>query len=168
MTEAVVDSTVLIYLSKIGRLGLLDKLFDDVLVPEAVHEEVVVRGLEQGYSDAIAVDEADFLSQEEVGNNEGVERLQESANLGPGESEAITLARCRDTYCLTDDRPARKTAESFGVEVGGTVYVLLAALKRDVIDFDEYETAVDDLAETDFRMKASLYKKALEAGRRQS
>lgn len=164
MRDVIVDSTVLIYLSKIGELELLDELFDNVLVPEAVHEEVVVRGLEQGYSDALAVDEAEFLSQREV-ENEDIEYLRESANLGVGESEAITLARTENCYCLTDDRAARKTAESLGVKVGGTVYVFLAALRNDVIDFEKYETSLDALADTNFRMKASLYKKAIKEGR---
>jgi predicted nucleic acid-binding protein len=163
MTD-VVDSTVLIYLSKIDVLRLLDELFEEVLVPEAVHEEVIVSGLEQRYSDALAVDEANFLSVRDV-ENDDIEYLQQSANLGLGESEAITLARMEDCHCLTDDHAARKTAESFGVNVGGTVYVLLAALKDNIIDFNGYEGALSDLADTDFRMKASLYKKALDEGR---
>lgn len=44
MTTAVSDATVLIYLAKLGDLALLGELFEAVLVPEAVHEEVVDRG----------------------------------------------------------------------------------------------------------------------------
>lgn len=164
MTDVAVDSTVLIYLSKVGILGLLDEVFEEVLVPEGVHKEVVVSGLEQGYSDALAVDEAEFLSVRDV-ENDDVEYIRGSANLGLGESEAIVLARTEGCRCLTDDHATRKTAESFGVKVGGTVYVLLAALNHGVIEFEGYEEALGDLANTDFRMKASLYRKALEEGR---
>jgi len=146
----VVDSTVLIYLSKIGRLSLLDESFRKVVVPEAVHDEVVVEGLEHGYSDALAVEEAEFLSVEEA-TEERVQKLRSSANLGQGECEAIAIAVALDEtreevdYFLSDDRSARKTAEALGVEVGGTVYVLLRSLKRDVISLGEYEEALEEL-----------------------
>jgi len=166
MKEVVVDSTVLIYLSKIGRLSLLNELSEEVFVSEAVHEEVVVDGLEYGYADALAVDNADFLSVTGVEESEDVNSLRDSANLGVGECEAIILAHETDALCLTDDCRARKTAESLGVDVGGTVYVLLSSLKSGTIEFSEYEQALNDLSETDFRMKASLYRRALEEGRK--
>ena len=173
----VVDSTVLIYLSKIDRLSLLDESFSEVVVPEAVHDEVVVEGLEHGYSDALAVDEAEFLYVEEAteateATEERVQKLRSSANLGRGECEAIAVAldetREDVDYFLSDDRSARKTAESLGVEVGGTIYVLLRSLKRDVISLGKYEKSLERLADTDFRMRASLYRRAVEEGRRLS
>lgn len=169
MTETdtvVTDSTVLIYLSKIGSLSFLNDAFDEVLIPDAVYEEVVTRGIEHGYSDALAVRDSDFLKRKEVEDTEKVKDLRESANLGVGECEAITLALHEDAYCLTDDHRARKTAESLGVTVGGTVYVLLESLKQEVVDADGYETALNELAETDFRMKASLYNRAMEEAER--
>ena len=162
----VTDSTVLIYLSKIDRLFLLNDSFDIVLVPDAVYEEVVTEGIEHGYSDALAVRDADFLKREEVEDNEKIEDLRESAKLGIGECEAITLAQQRDAYCLTDDHRARKTADSLGVTVGGTIYVLLESLKQEVLDLEEYEKALTELADTDFRMKASLYRRAIEEAER--
>jgi hypothetical protein len=38
------NSTVLIYLAKIGKLSLLKKLFRKVLIPGEVFNEVVIRG----------------------------------------------------------------------------------------------------------------------------
>lgn len=170
MTEmnktVVTDSTVLIYLSKIGRLSLLDNTFDEILIPNAVYEEVVTEGIEHGYSDALAVRDADFLKREGVGGNGEVESLRESTRLGVGECEAITLACERNACCLTDDHRARKTAGSLGVTVGGTIYVLLESLKQGVIDADGYEMALEELAETDFRMKASLYRRAMQEAER--
>jgi len=39
--RAVVNSSPLIFLAKIGKLDLLNKLFDEVIIPKAVYEEVV-------------------------------------------------------------------------------------------------------------------------------
>ncbi len=43
--KAVTNATPLIALALLGRLDLLRDLFDDVLVPSAVHDEVVRAGL---------------------------------------------------------------------------------------------------------------------------
>lgn len=44
MTSAVVNSTPLIGLSILGKLTLLQELFDQVLIPESVYQEVAVHG----------------------------------------------------------------------------------------------------------------------------
>ncbi len=38
------NSTVLIYLAKIGKIGLLKILFKKILIPAEVFKEVVIRG----------------------------------------------------------------------------------------------------------------------------
>lgn len=169
MTTVVADATPLIYLARIGHLDLLEALFDETLVPEAVYEEVGVRGREEGYRDALAVDEEtdrflDLTTLEGPVATEA-EDVRTAADLGRGEPESIALAGARDARCLTDDHAARTTAESLGVAVGGTIFVLLEALDDGAFSFDEYRAALDDLTDSDFRMDASLYRKALDAGR---
>lgn len=44
MSRVVVNSTPLIALSIIGRLPLLRALFDEVIVPASVYEEIVLQG----------------------------------------------------------------------------------------------------------------------------
>ena len=53
-----------------------------------------------------------------------------ATNLGKGESEAIAIAHERGTLLILDDRLARRHAGLIGVEVTGTLGVLLRA-KRD-------------------------------------
>ncbi len=55
---AVSNSTVLIYLAKIGKLALLKELFREVLIPKEVFKEVVINGKEQQQPDAFAVEMA--------------------------------------------------------------------------------------------------------------
>jgi predicted nucleic acid-binding protein len=40
----IADSSCLIALSKIGELGLLERLFSHIFIPQAVYQEVVIRG----------------------------------------------------------------------------------------------------------------------------
>lgn len=51
----VCDSGPLMALAKLNRLLLLRKLFGKVLIPQAVYQETVIRGMRQGYPDALAI-----------------------------------------------------------------------------------------------------------------
>lgn len=168
MRAAVADATVLIYLAKLGELDRLERRFDAVLVPAAVHEEVVERGRAEGYRDALAVEAAADDGLEVVSLADDVaataERLRDTADLGRGEAAAIALAQARAARCLTDDHAARTTAAAVGVEVGGTIYVLLDALDAGTLSYDEYVRLIDGLSDAGFRMSASLYRRALDAG----
>lgn len=168
MSVVVDDATVLIYFAKLGEFSLLRDLFETTLVPEAVYDEVIERGRAEGYRDALAVREAIDGDIEVVDVPDGparsADRLRESADLGRGEAAAIALARYRDARCLTDDHAARTTATSIGVDVGGTIYVLLKALEEGHRNYDEYVGLVDELADSGFRMSASLYRRAVEVG----
>jgi len=42
--RVVANSSVIIFLSKIGLLYLLKRLFGDIYIPEAVYREVVIEG----------------------------------------------------------------------------------------------------------------------------
>ncbi|MFB6186203.1 MAG: PIN domain-containing protein [Halobacteriaceae archaeon] len=169
MTTVVVDSTVLIYLARLGDLDLLGSLFDRVIVPEPVYDEVVKTGHEEDYRDAIAVEEAMNEFMEIVELSDDVARqtgqIQDTADLGRGEAAAMALARHHDGQCLTDDHAARTTAESVGLEIGGTIFVLLEALTEGQLSFKAYESRIDQLANGGFRMSALLYRRALEAGK---
>lgn len=66
--------------------------------------------------------------------------------------------------CLTDDHAARTTAESIGVPVGGTIFVLLEALDRGRLSKAAYVSRIDRLADGGFHMSASLYRRAIDAG----
>lgn len=169
MGEVVVtDATVLIYLAKLGDLDFLDELFEDVNVSETVYEEVVTRGREEQYADALPIEEATdlFLDVRTLSSETEAraDEIRDSSGLEHGECTAIALAEEENARCLTDDHAARKTAESLGIEVGGTIYVLLEALDRRQISFEKYVSKLDDLTDNGFRMNASLYRKAVQAG----
>ena len=85
----VVNSTPLIALSLVGQLDLLHALFDEVLVPTSVYEEVVLRG--RGRPGAREIAQADWIV---VKNPETVSPFPpELLGLDQGEVDVILLAQ---------------------------------------------------------------------------
>lgn len=115
------NSSPLIALEQIGRLHLLEALFGEVWVPPAVINEV-----------AMTVSLPTSVHRRALTQPLAAAVLQTS--LGAGESEAITLALQENARCIIlDDRPARRTAVSLGLQVIGTLGVLSVAKRKGLI-----------------------------------
>lgn len=131
--RAVGDAGPLIHLSWIGKLGLLSQLFDELLIPVAVRDEVLrARPGTPGIRAVTKALEAGSLSVEPVVDSAAVEALR--ASLDPGEAEAIILMHQTDAdIILLDDRRARRLATERGLPVSGTLGILRTARDRDLI-----------------------------------
>jgi len=114
----------LIHLSWIGRLNLLQQLFDELIVPNRVKEEVLQADDDvPGVSELLAAFASGWIHVHLVESREDVEVLERI--LDAGESEAIVLANeIQADLLLLDDRRARREAERQGVPISGTVGVL--------------------------------------------
>ena len=137
----------LIALSKLGRLALLPALYDRVLIPQAVYDEVVIAGLREGHADAIVVDHFVRLGRIVV------RPIQLSANdrdwalrIDRGEAEAIVLARdIEANWALIDNAPARRAARSQGVSPRGTIGVLSEAASKGLLTIPEFELLIEEI-----------------------
>ncbi len=124
--SAVADSSPLILFARIGQLGMLQALFDELLIPPAVYREVVERG--RGRPGASEVAGAQWIRvQRPAGGATGLTKL------GAGEAEAIALAEERRLALLVDDRGGRAVAAARRIEVIGSAGVLLTAKRRGLI-----------------------------------
>lgn len=83
------DTTPLISLLKINRIDLLEKLFGDVLIPQAVFEELTIDERFQLEVDQIR--QKKFIVVKPVNNPESANILKRATGLDQGESEAIVL-----------------------------------------------------------------------------
>ncbi|HEY9206006.1 MAG TPA: hypothetical protein VIO58_08795 [Candidatus Methanoperedens sp.] len=159
------NSTVLIYLAKIGKLSLLKELFREVSIPEEVFTEVVIRGKEQEHPDAFIVEKAVKDGWIYVKHIEAVEVL-ENFGIDPGEAQAISLARSLDVPVLLDQTHARNAAKALGLRPRGTLFILLAALRKKLLTYEDYQNSLEDLVKTGFRMSDEVYLEAVRLGRR--
>lgn len=114
---AVSDTSPLIALGQIGAVDLLRDLFVVVLIPPAVRAEAWSVALP-----AWIHEQAPTLP---------LNALITAAALGSGEKETIGLAlETPANYVILDDLPARRVAERLGLQVTGTLGVLLLAKQR--------------------------------------
>lgn len=113
----VVDSACLIGLERINSLDLLPALFDPILVPPEVQRE---------FGQPLA-----WLQIETPNNQSLVQAFK--MTLDSGESEAIALACERVYQIILDDHQARIVGRKIGLQVIGTVGVLLRAKQENII-----------------------------------
>lgn len=156
------DSTPLIWLSKIGRISLLEKLYNEVVIPTEVYNEVITIGLKQGYSDAYVVKdciEKGWIKVKTL-DTEQTERshmiLEHADELHLGEIQAIILAKAHNTLLLIDESSGRAFAETWGLKVHGTIYIILRGLRNSILTKEEATTVIHNLVEKGFRIEPSL------------
>ncbi len=117
------DASPLIALSSVDRLDLMQLLFDTVVIPVSVRDEVM------GTATKITVDLPSFIHVEPVTAELPVRFLK--LNLHAGESEAISLALERGIQgIILDDKQAREIAAELGLKVIGTLGLLILARRK--------------------------------------
>lgn len=150
--KAVVNAGPLMALGKLGLLQLLPSLYQTVLIPSDVYEEVVVRGLEQDQPDAYAVQLALARGQVEM-RPMGKIPLMESIRvlpLHPGEKSVIQLAITETAdWALLDDWLARESARQFNLRVKGTLGIIAAAYQQALLTKREIEIIFQSLEDRD-------------------
>ncbi len=124
------DASPLIGLSQIGQLSLLNKLFKDVIIPPMVAFECTELSHKPGAKIIQkAIDHSKIIVYQD-----GIEPVKNlSAILGPGEIEAIALAKQLKASLLIDERLGRNAAAQLKISVIGTGGLLLAAKQQKII-----------------------------------
>jgi len=135
MPITVSDSSTLIHLAGIGRLDLLRQFYDTLLIPPAVHREVITEGGIRPPALLAAQAVSDGWIQVATEPLPEAVTLQKDGKLDPGESEAIALllARGSDGILLMDEAHGRSVAKQRGLKITGLVGVLLRAKQDGLI-----------------------------------
>lgn len=135
----VADSSALVALATCQALPLLSELFDEVIVPRAVYDEVTVTDKPQAKS------LAEFLADRVV-EVDTARFVLAAGGLGQGEIEAMALYKVSSAdYLLIDDRRARTIAEANEIRCIGALGTLLMAKEQKRINqVSSYIQALQD------------------------
>ena len=121
----IADSSALIALAVVDKLDVLEKLFGQVYVPRAVYNEVSHKS--KGESEKLA----SYCKDKVLDITSDVNL---NITLGLGESEAIILYKEKNAnFLLCDDKKAKNFARNFGVNVIGSLGILLKAKEEKLI-----------------------------------
>jgi predicted nucleic acid-binding protein len=127
----VCDTTPLIGLASIGRLNILQELFGEIYIPQAVYDETVTHGRTQG-SAKHDVDNASWIHVERVRDRLAVNILLDEMDLG--EVETIVLAgEMGAEWVLMDEKKGRRKLSQLNIPKIGTIGVLLKAKQIGII-----------------------------------
>jgi len=145
------DSSALIALSVVNKLELLEKLYKNLFVPQAVYDEVTQVGRPQ----------SDKLKQFLQSRVKVVDINIKKVGLGLGELEAITLYKELDAdVLLIDDNRAKKYAVLNDVKVIGSLGILIKAKEKGYID--KVKPLLNDIMKSEVYISDKLVAKVLD------
>jgi len=157
MPKVVVNSTPIISLSIIDQLDLLKKLYNEIYIPQAVYDEVCVKGKSQ--IGAKTLQKANFIKTLSIKNDEA--RQFFSASLHKGEVEVMVLAKELEADLLIiDDYQARKHAKYLDFKITGTLGILIKSKEANYIK--KIKPLMDKLIDNDIYIGDNLYRKILD------
>ena len=124
--KVVSNTTPIISLASIGQLKILKDLYDEIILPQAVYDEIKAK-IAYGYEEV----EADFIKVKQIKGPKYRDLLLNQLDLG--EAETIILAtEINADLVIIDDSIAYKIATNSGLNAIRTLSILLKAKERGI------------------------------------
>ena len=156
MSQLIVsDTTSLIVLEKQNKLSLLCKLFDEVIIPQAVYDELLI-----GLDSDKTIKAFSCLKIKTVASSERLHDLL--IILDQGEAEAIELAIRENLPLIIDEKKGRKIAQNFGLVVTGLAGILILATHKKVLRATQSKVILETSIQNGYRLSATLYKQVID------
>ncbi len=148
------DTSPINYLLLIDQIDLLPQLFQQIIIPDVVQDEMLDPS-------------APLVLQQWIANPppwlvvQAVSVTDETLNsLDPGEQAAITLAQILQADLLIiDERSGRRIASERGIPAIGTLGILDDAARQGLVELSD---AIDRLQQTNFRISRRIIQTLLE------
>jgi predicted nucleic acid-binding protein len=153
----VVDSSALIPLAWVGRLGLVSTTFDDVRTTEEGNEEV----LTEGKRGTAAL--ADFLA--DVAIHDTPARADDVASMegiAVTDASVILLAKDDEETLLANDKGLIEVARSHAVECWWVTTLLLSCTRNGDLTTDEATGLLYDLVDEGMNVHPKVYSQVQE------
>lgn len=142
------DTSPINYLILIDAIDILERLFNRIVIPQAVFNELQHAKTPQQVKDWIA-NEPSWLEVKHA----DASLFTPSKRIGDGEREAIALAiELKADAVLIDDRDGTQEARRQSLIAVGTVNLLERAAEKGLLDLPE---TLDRLSQTSFRFPPS-------------
>jgi predicted nucleic acid-binding protein len=152
-------------LTKAGLSTILESLQGEKVTTPTVKREVVDEGKRKGVPDAIALEKLfknGVFQVYKPKDKHFLSRLLETRGLHVADAEVLALARECEGLAVIDDEVARKTATVYGIDYGGSPYVLMKAVFEGLISKEKAKQAVNGMVSAGWRCNVESYAKIIE------
>lgn len=149
MLKVVSNTTPIISLLKLNHLDLLQKLYTQIHIPEAVYREIEAGKSKEYYKDLTKVNWINII---DIQNKQAVKYF---LDLDEGEAEAIILANeLNANLIILDEKLGRFHAKHANLKVTGTVGVLIKAKLEKLIS--DLKPLLDELTDKEVWISEKL------------
>ncbi len=131
-----IDASSLIISLKMDFIDVLNKLYEDLIITEAIYQEVIINGKNKGKQEAIIGEK--LIKDKKITIHKVDEELMD-LKLGLGETEIIHNSLNVKCPCMMEDKKAKRIAESFNLDVRKIPVSMLEAYQNKIIDNLEFE-----------------------------
>jgi uncharacterized protein len=160
VSAVVSDSSPLNYLALLSDFNLLRRIYKNLVIPPAVHREVVERGAGYPVGGAVRAALGEWISVAEPPDATEVISLRREYRLDLGEGEAILVAEALgNTPLLMDERRGVRCARMRGITVIRTPLIYADAKILGLID--NVREKLDELRLRGFRLSDRHYEQIL-------
>lgn len=170
MPKVVSDAGPLIHLAQIGKLHLIKKLFNSVLIIPEVKNEVFDEGIRLGHTDTQVIGKAmeeGWITVEDAPETVALaaERLADGEKISRTDAKTLLLARENEAEILVDEKILSDLAKMFGLKVWNTWTILLESLRMGFIKMSDIESAITELGKKRHKLKNKQAAEILKAAR---
>jgi len=146
------DSTTIITLLNIQRIDILENIFDEILIPSKVYDEICIK------EDIIL--NPTFFIKKSIKDQVLYKLL--SRSLDAGESEAIVLATQMNLTLIIDEKKGRKIAKNMGISMIGLLGILLLGHKKNYLSYNDTLQVYSAIQKVNFRVSQRLEQRFFE------
>lgn len=152
----VLDASPIITLTKISHAHLFERLSSELVIPNGVAKEI-----REGAPDDPGRVWIEGLGSRFIHPKAEVSTMIQAWDLGNGESEVLSWAYFAPAFeAILDDRAAGNCATALGIQVRGTVGVVLLAKRKGLVP--EIAPLLKQLTKAGLRVNDDLLKKVLQ------
>ncbi len=131
-----IDASSLIISLKMDFIEVLNDLYQDLIITEAIYQEVIINGKNKGKQEAIIGEK--LVKDKKITIHKVEEKLMD-LKLGLGETEVIHNSINNKCPCMMEDKKAKRIAESYNLDVKKIPISILEAYQNKLIDNTKFE-----------------------------
>jgi len=162
--RVILNATPLIYLGKKRRMELLRPIFKEAIIPVEVEREITwIEESPEAVQLRKAIHEGWIrVRQPSEDRKRHIINLFSEIDEGEAAVIAVALEDYEEASVIIDDAEARVAAEYFGLDVHGTLYVILEAYRRSILKSKkEVVSIVNNMIKRGFYLSTEVYARLL-------